>query len=152
MNCVKPRGARCDPAGEQRNVLAPRLLPMGFVAARILILEDDPTLRRQLSRLFAGRGCEVAATDCVASFVDAACSRVFDACLLDLWLPDGNGLDAWEQVRTQQDGALAVVMSGEPTEQAYARARALGCSDLLAKPLDLATLLAAYMPLLVGAT
>jgi DNA-binding NtrC family response regulator len=114
----------------------------------ILILEDDAILRRQLGRVFAARGCEVVETDCVADFVDAALDRAYDACLLDLWLPDGNGLDAWEHVRASQDGAVTVVMSGEATPAARARAEHLGCADLLAKPFDLTVLLAAYEPVL----
>ena len=120
--------------------------------ARILILEDDTVLRRQLGRTFAARGCEVVETASVAGFVEAAACGAYDACLLDLWLPDGNGLDAWERVRPSQGGALAVVMSGEPTAEALARARALGCAELLAKPFDLTVLLAAYAPVLLAAT
>lgn len=122
------------------------------MGARILILEDDTTLRRQLGRVFTARGCEVVETASVAGFVEAAARRPYDACLLDLWLPDGNGLDAWERVRAGQGGALAVVMSGEPTAEAQARARALGCRDLLSKPFDLTALLAAYAPLLFAVT
>ena len=118
------------------------------MASRILILEDDPVLRRQLCRVFEARRCEVVETASVAGFCAAAAARPFDACLLDLWLPDGNGLDAWERVRPSQAGALAVVMSGEPTPEAHARARALGCAELLEKPFDLTSLLAAYGPLL----
>jgi len=102
--------------------------------------------------VFAARGCDVVETDCVARFVDAAATAPYDACLLDLWLPDGNGLDAWEHVRASQAGAMVVIMSGEPTLEAHARARTLGCLDLLAKPFDLAALLAAYAPLLLATT
>ncbi len=123
------------------------MLPNPSMAARILILEDDGGLRRQLGRLFAARGCEVVETASVAGFVAAAAGRPYDACLLDLWLPDGNGLDAWERVRGSQAGAVAVMMSGEPTAEAHARARALGCRELLAKPFDLSALLAAYASL-----
>jgi two-component system OmpR family response regulator len=114
---------------------------------RILILEDDATLRRQLGRVFTARGCEVVETATVAAFVAAARDGGYDACLLDLSLPDGNGLDAWELVRTHQRRALAVAMSAEATPEASARARGLGCERLLAKPFDLAALLAAYAPL-----
>jgi two-component system OmpR family response regulator len=114
---------------------------------RILILEDDATLRRQLGRVFTARGCEVVETATVAGFVAAARDGGYDACLLDLSLPDGNGLDAWELVRTHQRRALAVAMSAEATPEASARARGLGCERLLAKPFDLAALLAAYAPL-----
>lgn len=115
---------------------------------RILILEDDTVLRRQIRRVFATRGWEVVEADCVARFVDAASTGTYDGCLLDLWLPDGNGLDAWERVRWCQNRAVAVVMSGDATAEARARAERLGCADLLAKPFQLSTLLAAYATVL----
>jgi DNA-binding response OmpR family regulator len=113
------------------------------VRASILILEDEATLRRQLVRLFATRGYDVVDTGSIAGFLDATAVRSYDACLLDLWLPDGNGLDAWECARASQPRAVAVVMTAEPTPIAEERARRLGCSRLLAKPLDLPVLLAA---------
>ena len=128
--------------------MASCLLDNRVMARSILILEDDAVLRRQIGRVFAARGCEVIETDSVAGFVNATKDRSYDACLLDLWLPDGNGLDAWEHVRASQHGAVTVVMSGEATPEARARAEHLGCADLLAKPFDLSALLAAYAEVL----
>ena len=112
------------------------------MARRILILEDDAGVRRQLRRALVARGCEVVETASVAGFMEAAAGRRYDACLLDLWLPDGNGLDAWARVRDMHGGTVAVAMSGEPTPEAAARARELGCVRLLAKPFDLSELAA----------
>lgn len=118
-----------------------------LVRPTLLILEDDATLRRQLGRVFASRGYDVVETASVAGFVAASAQRTYDACLLDLCLPDGNGLDAWELVRPAQEDAVAVAMSGQPTPEAEERARQLGCAALLAKPFDLSALLAAYAAL-----
>jgi DNA-binding NtrC family response regulator len=117
---------------------------MGIVAPSILILEDDAVLRRNIGRLFAARGYDVVETQSVAAFVRAAATRIYSALLMDLWLPDGNGLDAWERVRPSQDGAVAVLMSGQPSPDTEERARRLGCTRFLQKPLDLGSLLAAY--------
>ena len=122
------------------------LLPAKSVGPSILILEDEPVLRRQIERAFSGRGYDVVATTCVAGFLAATTARAYDACLMDLWLPDGNGLDAWERARPSQHGAVAVVMSAQPTDEAEARARQLGCAAFLPKPFDLSALLALYSP------
>lgn len=126
--------------------MAPRLLSVGTVARSILILEDDAVLRRSIGRLFSARGYEVVEAQSVAAFVTAAAARAYDAMLMDLWLPDGNGLDAWERVRGSQGGAVAVLMSGEPPVDIEERARRVGCMRFLQKPFDLASLLAAYAP------
>ena len=123
--------------------LASRLLDLELVAQRILILEDDATLRRYLGRAFGARGYEVVETSSVAAFVDAGRARAYDACLLDLSLPDGNGLDAWDRVRTWQTRAIPIVMSARPTADAEARAHRLGCAAVLTKPFDLSAAVAA---------
>ena len=114
------------------------------VAPSILILEDDAVLRRSIVRLFTARGYDVVEAQSVAAFVAAAATRMYSALLMDLWLPDGNGLDAWERVRAGQDGAVAVLMSGQPSSDTEERARRLGCARFLQKPFDLGSLLASY--------
>ena len=126
-----------------RRHVALRLLSPDGMSRRILIVEDDVVLRRQIRRVLAMAGYEVAETDSIADFVAVASRFQFDACLLDLWLPDGNGLDAWERVRSSQGGAVAVLMSGQPTPGLSERAASVGCRRFLAKPFDLSTLLEA---------
>ena len=110
----------------------------------ILILEDDAVLRRSIGRLFAARGYDVVEAQSIATFVAAAATRIYSALLMDHWLPDGNGLDAWERVRAGQDGAVAVLMSGQPSPDTEERARRLGCVGFLQKPFDIGSLLASY--------
>jgi two-component system response regulator QseB len=107
---------------------------------RIAILEDDDTLRRQLTRALASRGWEVVATATCRAFLEATAVDRFDACLVDVMLPDGDGLDAWARTRARQSPARAVAMSAAPNEAVLARASALGIGRFLAKPIDLATL------------
>lgn len=59
---------------------------------RMLILEDDQTLRKHLCTLFTRRGFEVSAVSTVAAFLEPALKVPFDALLLDFSLPDGDGL------------------------------------------------------------
>lgn len=113
------------------------------VAAKLLILEDDEMLRKQLCRLFTGRGFDVRDTSSVAAFLERATAERFDACLLDLWLPDGNGLDAWAAVRGAQGGAVAILMTAHGTPEVEERVTGLAMRALLGKPLDLPMLLAA---------
>ena len=117
------------------------MLDLATVARRILILEDDTLLAKQLARLFAGRGYEVHCTDTVERFRLVAGDLQFDAVLLDLSLPDGNGVDAWTAVRGRQQDAVAVLMTAYGSEEVEQRAKAHGIRSLLEKPLDLDALL-----------
>jgi DNA-binding response OmpR family regulator len=110
---------------------------------RLLILEDDLLLAKHLGRLFSSRGYEVRAVHSVAAFREATAREQFDALLLDLSLPDGSGLDAWDERRACQSGAGAVLMTAYGCDGVAARAAGLGIRALLAKPLDVLRLLSA---------
>jgi len=122
--------------------LAPWLLIQGM-GRRILIVEDDDLLRAQLSRLFTNRGYEVETAASISAFVAAVAGSRFDACLFDLSLPDGDGLEAWAAASALQREATAVLMTAYGTDHVVRRAERLGVRTILGKPLDLPTLLAA---------
>lgn len=110
---------------------------------RLLILEDDRMLAKHLGRLFMSRGYRVRSVHSVAAFREATAEERFDALLLDLSLPDGSGLDAWDERRAYQHGAVAVLMTAYGAADVAARAADLGIRALIPKPLDLPRLLAA---------
>ena len=112
------------------------------MARRILILEDEKLLTKHLARLFAARGHEVQTAATVANFLAIARGERFETLLLDLHLPDGDGLDAWARARGMQAGARAVLMTAHGSADVAVRARDLGIHAILSKPLNLSLLLA----------
>ncbi|HYV57065.1 MAG TPA: response regulator [Candidatus Nitrosopolaris sp.] len=110
---------------------------------RILILEDEPLLTKHLRRLLVARGYEVQVAGTVGAFLVAARRQRFDALLLDLSLPDGDGLSAWAEARSVQAGAVAVMMTAFRSPELARRAEDLGIRALLPKPLEVPLLLAA---------
>jgi len=113
------------------------------VGRRILILEDEPLLTKHLRRLLVARGYEVQVAGTVGAFLVAARRQRFDALLLDLSLPDGDGLSAWAEARSVQAGAVAVMMTAFRSPELARRAEDLGIRALLPKPLEVPLLLAA---------
>jgi len=113
------------------------------VGRRILILEDEPLLTKHLRRLLVARGYEVQVAGTVGAFLVAARRQRFDALLLDLSLPDGDGLSAWAEARSAQAGAVAVMMTAFRSPEVTRRAEDLGIRALLPKPLEVPLLLAA---------
>ena len=107
----------------------------------ILIVEDDAVLRKHLARLFVREGYAVSTAACRAAAADQLANASFDILLLDLQLPDGNGLDLLAELGIERRPKRAVVMSAFSGDENEARAQALDVRRLLRKPLDLLQLL-----------
>ena len=106
----------------------------------VLIVDDEAEIRESLESILQEEGYIVttAATagEALALIRDAA----YDVVLLDIWLPDRDGLDALAEIR-QMDAANVpevVIISGHGTIEAAVRATKLGAYDFLEKPLSLA--------------
>ena len=132
-------------------ILSPHLaqrmgLPeMQSLAQRLLVVEDDVTVARALSRTLARRGFSVAiARSCSAA---RSLAQTFDFAILDLDLPDGNGVDL---ARSLTDGAQVpsvLFFTGSRDPALLARARAIGPVLMKASgALAVLSLLAQLMP------
>jgi len=114
-----------------------------LVTRRVLLLEDDEMLAKYVGRLLARRGYEVCTASTVRAFRAAALGSRFDVLVLDASLPDGDGLDAFAEIRDAQFAAAVVLMTARGTPEVVRRAHGLGVEDVLAMPLDTAVLLSA---------
>ena len=102
---------------------------------KALIVEDSTTLCAIYEAYLSGLGLEIHA---VTSLAEAKKSAVLfrpDFILLDIELPDGNGLDLINEIDSLQPRPVTVVMTGHGSEWAE-RALAEGAADFLAKPFD----------------
>jgi DNA-binding response OmpR family regulator len=107
----------------------------------LLVLEDDPVLRKHLVRLLAREGFRVvSAASCAEALLQLAQTR-FDIILLDVMLPDGSGLDLLAGLSQAERPLHALVMTAQATPENEAHARWLAVRCLLPKPLDLQDLL-----------
>jgi DNA-binding NtrC family response regulator len=110
--------------------------------ARILVVDDEADIRQLVQEILSEEGyvVDVAAN---AAEARAACARVApDLVLLDIWMPDTDGislLKEWQQ--TQALAAPVVMMSGHGTVETAVEATRLGAVDYVEKPLSLAKLL-----------
>jgi len=103
---------------------------------RVLLVEDDDSLRCCLSEFLASHGWEVGAT----AFGDEAMSMVwrqrFDFSILDFHLPGMTGLDLFQQLAAIRP-LSAILMSGLASAEEAAAARQAGFFTFLRKPLEL---------------
>jgi DNA-binding response OmpR family regulator len=91
---------------------------------RLLVVEDDVTVARALSRTLARRGFSVAiARSCSAA---RALAQTFDFAVLDLDLPDGNGADLARELMAAGRVPSVVFFTGSSDATLLARARSIG--------------------------
>ena len=107
---------------------------------RVLIVEDDPQIRRFLRLALESEGCTV--QEAGRLDVGVAASRLGpDLVLLDLGLPDGDGLDFIGPFRARSK-APVIVLSARGQEPDKVAALDAGADDYLVKPFGMAELLA----------
>src|SRR5687767_3566509 len=111
-------------------------------AARILVVDDESEIRGLLKEILADEGYEV---DVAADAAEARAIRTQhdpDLVLLDIWMPDTDGITLLREW-AQPNGASCpvVMMSGHGTVETAVEATRLGAFDFVEKPLSLAKLL-----------
>lgn len=111
-------------------------------AARILVVDDEAEIRGLLQEILSDEGYEV---EVAANAAEARSSRAEhdpDLTLLDIWMPDADGITLLREWVSQSDGTSPVVMmSGHGTVETAVEATRLGAFDFVEKPLSLAKLL-----------
>lgn len=106
-----------------------------------LLVEDEPQIRRFVRAALEQEGWQVhEAAELKRALIDAGTRRP-DLVVLDLGLPDGDGVDFIAEVRTWS-GMPIIVLSARDAEQAKIRALDAGADDYLTKPFGTGELLA----------
>jgi len=106
----------------------------------ILIVDDEANIRLSLMSALGREGFQA---DQAASLAEARARlrEAYDFVLLDVWLPDGSGLDLLAEVMASDPDTVAIMMSGHATVDAAVKATRLGAFDFLEKPISLERLL-----------
>lgn len=102
--------------------------------ARILVVEDDPTLREVVCELIEREGFrEVRGAGTVADALTTFSTWRPDLLLIDIMLPDGNGFDLLRSIR-QTSQVPAIILSARDEDEARLRGLGLGADDYVTKP------------------
>jgi two-component system KDP operon response regulator KdpE len=110
-------------------------------APLILVVEDEPQMRRFLRTSLRAHGYQVVEAATAREGLAQAAGRTPDVVLLDLGLPDAEGLDVARTLRARGRTPI-VVLSARGREQDKVAALDLGADDYLTKPFGLGELLA----------
>jgi CheY-like chemotaxis protein len=111
---------------------------------RIVVVDDNRDAARTLSMLLEGEGYEVWTEFDARDALDRAASRRADVYLLDIGLPDIDGLELARRLKSlsQPEEPLLVAVTGYGQQNDLAETRAAGFSHHLVKPVDPSKLLA----------
>ena len=115
----------------------------------ILVIEDDPQIRRFLRATLAAEGYQYQEALTAHEGVAQAAARRPELVLLDLGLPDGDGLGVIQEIR-QTSQTPILVLSARGQEQDKIAALDLGADDYIAKPYSLEQLKSAIDRVIAG--
>ena len=106
-------------------------------APRLLLVDDDDTFRKVIAGELATRGFAVTAVATARAALEALAAAEPDVMLLDLRLPDGDGLDVLRAARERQLRTEVIVLTGHGTIDTAIEAIRRGAFDYVAKPCPL---------------
>lgn len=104
---------------------------------RVLIVDDDPEICRFFTTLLEKMACESHAVNTIKGAKEAVAVRSFDLVLLDLELPDGNGLDTMPALSKSQSSPEIIIITGTGDVRGAEIAFKYGAWDYVQKPFTL---------------
>ena len=108
-------------------------------AAKLLIVDDIADNRTMLSRRFAKRGFEIVEADCGAEALRLVQEQTFDVVLLDVMMPDMDGMDVLRRLRKKFSASLlpVIMVTAKTQSEDIVEALKIGANDYVTKPIDL---------------
>jgi len=110
------------------------------VTGRLLLIEDDATIGEVLTSSLRAHGHEVLWEQTGLRGLNQASTAEFDLVLLDLGLPDLDGVEVCRRLRREQPGAVLVMLTARTTEMDVVVGLESGADDYLTKPVRLTEL------------
>jgi len=107
---------------------------------RVLLIDADPVATRGLTSLLRGSGAVVEHADTGEDGLDLVRHYDYDLVLLDMALPDFDGVEVVRRMRAARIETPAVIMSAQAKADLKVRAFGIGADDFICKPFDPAEL------------
>jgi UDP-3-O-acyl N-acetylglucosamine deacetylase len=110
--------------------------------SHILIVDDDASIVRTLTRLFRDAGFKVSCAGDGEQALSLAHTEVLDLVLLGIWLPGMDGIKTLQALKEQYAEIEVIIMSGHGNIEMAVKVMKLGAFDYIEKPLSLDNLMA----------
>ncbi len=101
---------------------------------KIMILEDSLIVSKLMASMLASQGYEISEFDSVGDIINL--KEKIDLAILDYQLPDGNGLEAAENLKKRFPGLPMILLTARGSAVSQADAEAAGIKTFLEKPVD----------------
>ncbi|MEM6895961.1 MAG: response regulator transcription factor [Pseudomonadota bacterium] len=101
---------------------------------RVLLVEDDPTTAKSIELMLTHASLNVYSTDMGEEGIDLARLYDYDLILLDINLPDMNGLEVLRQLRMSRIETPILILSGDSDTESKIKGFGFGADDYLTKP------------------
>jgi CheY-like chemotaxis protein len=103
---------------------------------KVLIVDDDPVVGKSFQRVLSNKGYAVVTASDGAEALRKIAAEEYDAVFTDIRMPGMDGIAVAERIKGRQPWLPVVIVSGYATADNEARARAIGVSAVLHKPLS----------------
>jgi DNA-binding NtrC family response regulator len=110
------------------------------MAAKVLLVDDEKEFVDLLGERMSARGMEVSSTTSAADALKMAEVQAFDAIVLDLMMPEMDGLEVLKNLKAKRPELQVILLTGHGTIEKGVEAMRLGAMDFVEKPADLDTL------------
>ena len=110
------------------------------IMRQLLVVDDEPAIISLFEHVFAESDIEVSSARTVKSALDLISKTAPDAVILDVMLPDGDGLEAFERIKELDSQLPVIIMTSGRDGQTAIEAMQQGAIDYLVKPLDVRSL------------
>lgn len=107
------------------------------MAEKVLLIDDEVEFLEALSERMEIRGMEVTTAESAGNAVGALGAGDYDAIVLDLQMPDMNGIEMLKLIRKSHPDMQVILLTGQATLEAGIQAMKLGAMDFMEKPADI---------------
>ncbi|BDQ37130.1 response regulator [Pseudodesulfovibrio nedwellii] len=110
------------------------------MAEKVLLIDDEVEFLEALSERMELRGMNVTTAETAGNAVTALDNNEYDAIVLDLQMPDMNGIDMLKVIKKSHPEMQVILLTGQATLEAGIQAMKLGAMDFMEKPADIESL------------
>jgi two-component system nitrogen regulation response regulator NtrX len=112
-----------------------------MVSRKVLVIDDEASIRHSLIGALGDEGYQVIIAASGKDGLEAIRIERPDVVLLDIWMPDLDGIETLKLIKTEWSDQIVIMMSGHGNIETAVKATKLGAFDFVEKPLSLERLL-----------
>jgi DNA-binding NtrC family response regulator len=113
----------------------------GREQARILIVDDDETIRKAITTVLKEKGYDVDTAECGQAAINKSKIEIYDLALIDIRLPDMDGVQLLTAMKETDSTMVKIIITGYPSLQNAVEAVNKGADGYIVKPVKMDELL-----------